>query len=78
MRLKTIIQLERMKRFDTAKQFARAAGVDWLRYKRFEAGFKYYHLKADELARLADVLKIPVETFATEKGAPIFGDWWAE
>ena len=75
MRLKTVIQLERMKRFDTAKAFALAAGVDVLRYKRFEAGLIYYHLKADELERLADVLKIPVATFATEKGAPIRGDW---
>ena len=75
MKLRTIIQLERMKRFATAKELADAAGVTVMRYKRFERGLKYYHLTPDELERVAKVLNISIESFADAKGAPILGEW---
>lgn len=69
----TVLRVERVKHcIGSARELAERAGVTEGRVKLFEAqcGQRRY-LKADELARLAEVLGVPVETIADERGLPV-------
>ena len=70
MKVNTVVRMLRVQRYGSAAELAQKAGINILRYKRFESGIKYYHLKRDELYRIAVILRVPSSMFAQQDGSP--------
>lgn len=70
MKIRTVVRMLRARHFSSAADLAQRAQIDILRYKRFEAAVRYYHLRHDEVLRLAAVLGYPPSELASDDGSP--------
>lgn len=71
----TALRLARLRcGYTSTKPVAEKAGIPYTRLSLFEAGQPHRRLNPDELARVADVLSVPVETIADERGYPVMSE----
>lgn len=68
----TALRLARLRcGYTSTRPVAERARIPYTRLSLFESGQPHRRLKPDELARVADVLSVPVETIADERGYPV-------
>ncbi len=70
MKVRTIVAMLRVRQYPSAANLARQAGINILRYKRFESAIKYYHLTQDEVLRVAATLGVDPSLIADDRGSP--------
>ena len=70
MKVRTVVGSLRVRQYNSAAELARQAGINILRYKRFESATKYYHLYRDEVLRIAVLLGVDPSLIADDRGSP--------
>lgn len=72
MRALTIARYHRLKAgYATARKLADLSGIRYVRYALWEGGQRRHYLDQDELAKVAELLGVPVPCFADKRGAPL-------
>ncbi len=70
MKVRTVVAMLRVRQFRSAADLARQAGINILRYKRFESAIKYYHLTKEEVWRVTAILGVDPSLIADDRGSP--------